>query len=301
MGFKEMKEKFIHFYDTKYRKLLIIPSVLLILAVIQIGVQIAVTGDFVNKGVSLSGGSSITFLKEVDSIQLQDQLNQQFPDLDITVRTITDRGATIGIIVESAAQTDTEILGIVKALEKSIGISKQDITIEVTGSSLGRSFFYQTFYSLALAFILMALVVLIYFRNFYPSIAVILAAFSDIVITLSIFNLLGEKLSTAGIAAFLMLVGYAVDDNILLTSHLLKRRDASTINTIKRAFTTAITMVSTALVAILAGLLITNSEIIRQIMLILFIGLIVDLMNTWIQNVGILRWYLDKKHPKVQQ
>ncbi len=281
----------IEIYDTKYKKLLLIPLAILVLAIIQIAVQTATTGDFVNKGISLKGGSTISIIQPADAEKLQEHLSKTFSD--ITVRSITDTGEVIGITIESSAQTDEEIAGLITAIQQKI--PTEDYTVEVTGSSLGKSFFYQTFVSLALAFVLMAIVVFAYFRNFYPSIAVILAAFSDIVITLAIFNLLGEKLSTAGIAAFLMLVGYAVDDNILLTSHLLKRRDANTMITIKRAFTTAITMVSTALVAILAGLLITNSEVIRQIMLILFIGLIVDLMNTWIQNVGILRWYLDRK------
>ena len=69
----------------------------------------------------------------------------------------------------------------------------------------------------------MGLVVFIYFRTLVPSLAVILAAFSDIVVTLAIFNLTGEKLSTAGVAAFLMLIGYSVDTDILLNTRVLKK------------------------------------------------------------------------------
>ncbi len=37
------------------------------------------------------------------------------------------------------------------------------------------------------------------------------------------------------------------------------------------------------------------SDVLRQIMLVLFCGLVADLWNTWITNVGLLRWYLEKK------
>jgi preprotein translocase subunit SecF len=73
----------------------------------------------------------------------------------------------------------------------------------------------------------MGLVVFFYFRSIAPSLAVILEAFSDIIVTLAIFNLTGIKLSTAGIAAFLMLIGYSVDTDILLSTRVLKRKDGT--------------------------------------------------------------------------
>ena len=54
----------------------------------------------------------------------------------------------------------------------------------------------------------------------------------------------------------------------------------------------------TTLIAMTATLIFTQSEIIKQIMIILLIGLLVDLINTWIQNVGILRLYLERKARK---
>ena len=57
------------------------------------------------------------------------------------------------------------------------------------------SFFIQTMMALLVAFLLMGIVVFIYFRSPIPSLAVILAAGSDIICTVAIFNLTGEKLS----------------------------------------------------------------------------------------------------------
>jgi len=128
-----------------------------------------------------------------------------------------------------------------------------------------------------------------------PSLAVILAAFSDIVVTVAVVNLLGIKLGTAGIAAFLMLIGYSVDTDILLTTRVLKRKEGTEFERILSSVSTGMTMTLTAITAVAVAIIFTQNDTIRQIMTILLIGLLADIINTWIQNVGILRFYLERK------
>ena len=146
-----------------------------------------------------------------------------------------------------------------------------------------------------LAFIFMGIVVFLYFRIPVPSLAVILSAFSDIIVTLAVVNIMGMKLSTAGIAAFLMLIGYAVDTNILLSIKVLKRKEGGILDRILIAMKTGLMMSTTTIIAIIVALSFAQSEVLKQIMTILLIGLLVDLPSTWIQNAGILRWYLERK------
>ena len=284
-------------YEQKYKILLIIPFIVLILALLQIGTQTAMTGDFVNKGITLKGGSTITIdnTKSINPAELETFLQDKFNKADINVRTISSAGQTVSIAVDSDAQENSEINALTKIMVDKYKLSKDEYSIEVMGSALGESFFKQTFVALIIAFILMGLVVFIYFRTIVPSLAVILAAFTDIVVTLAIFNLTGIKLSTAGIAAFLMLIGYSVDTDILLSTRLLKRKEGTLMERIYGAMKTGLTMTTTTLVAITVALFFVQSEIVKQIMIILFIGLLVDLVMTWIQNVGILRLYLEKK------
>ena len=199
-----MKNKLLEIYDKQYKKLLIIPFVLLFLAIGMIGFTYVSTGDFVNKGISLKGGSTITISKSVDVTGLETYLKQQFPKGDISVRSLTTAGKVIGIAIDSDAQDSKEIKVMTDVLVTKLGLTKADYGVEIMGSALGKSFFIQTLYALVIAFILMGLVVFFYFKTLAPSLAVMLAAFSDIVITLAIFNLTGMKLGTAGIAAFLM-------------------------------------------------------------------------------------------------
>ena len=291
-----MNSKLKSIYEHKYKLLLIIPFLIFVLAVLQIGIQTAVTGDFVNKGITLKGGSTITVEDgSIDVLELEQFLNEKFPGADISIRTITAAGSITGIAIDSDAQENEEIDNLINVLEEKINLDRSEYSIEVMGSSLGKSFFKQTLIALLIAFLLMGLVVLVYFRTIIPSLAVILAALSDIVVTLAIFNLIGMKLSTAGIAAFLMLIGYSVDTDILLSSRLLKRKEGTVMERIYGAMKTGLTMSTTTLVAISVALIFVQSEVVKQIMLILFIGLLVDLIMTWIQNVGILRLYLERK------
>lgn len=331
------------FYASNYKKLLIIPMLLLIFAIVQIAVQTATTGDFMKKDVSLKGGLTFTVLidKEINPDSLKAAISSDFPANDISVRLLKGAAKTSGITV-SADIVSEKSDDLLASIEKNIGVSltPDDYTIEIMGSSLGASFFKETFKTIYIAFLFMAMVVfmffgtsfkykaismaltlvaaysllvnksfatdiiayilgpvliIIYTMNSIPSIAVILCAFSDITVTLAAVNLIGMRISTAGIAAFLMLIGYSVDTDILLTTRLLKRKEGTNIDKIFGAFKTGIMMTLTTLAAVTLSLIFTGSDTIAQIMTIVLIGLVCDVIFTWLQNAGILLAYLEKK------
>src|SRR3989344_4288881 len=99
----------------------------------------------------------------------------------------------------------------------------------------------------------MSLVVFISFRSFIPSIAVISAALTDILAALAVVNLLGIKLSAAGIIAFLLVIGYSIDTDILLTTRMLKRHDSPLLERVKSSIITGLTMTFAAIAALVTG------------------------------------------------
>src|SRR3989338_3205732 len=227
---KSIKQALFEIYDKKYKLLLVIPFLILFLSLAQIAYQINTTGDFIKKDVSLKGGITVTipYEKQTDIKQLERQISDDFPNNDVAVRSLKAAGADIGIIFEAdidKSQSDQFLSAIGKALDLDLG--KVDYGIEIIGSSLGASFFKESLIALAIAFLFMGLVVFIYFRTFVPSIAVILAAFSDMIVALAVINILDIRIGTAGIAAFLMLIGYSVDTDILLSVRVLKRREGT--------------------------------------------------------------------------
>ena len=277
---------------------------ILFLSLVQIAYQVYSTGDFIKRDVSLKGGVTITIPlgKDGDINQLQKHIASQFPKNDVAVRTLKSSGAVVGVIVEADIDGNdkSQINKLLSSIEDSlkIDLSKINYGIEVIGSSLGASFFKESLIALVIAFVFMGLVVLIYFRTFTPSIAIIIAAFSDMVFALAVINLMNIRVGTAGIAAFLMLIGYSVDTDILLSVRVLKRKEGTVMDRIISSIKTGMTETMTAMVAVLVAMFVTQSEVIRQIMIILFIGLIADIFNTWIQNVGLLRMYVERKAKK---
>ncbi len=145
---------------------------------------------------------------------------------------------------------------------------------------------------LAISFLVISLI--IYFKYNIPSFAIVISAFADIFMTLVMVNLMGIKLSSAGIVAFLMLIGYSVDTDILLTNRILKRGEGSVNSRIFGAFKTGITMTLTSLLAVLSAYFIVKSfsEVLSQIFLILSIGLVFDILNTWGTNVSLIKGYV---------
>ena len=285
-------------YKNNYKALLIIPFLLLVLAIGQISYQMATTGDFINKGVSLKGGLTITIpYNDVSAPDLQTHLQSKFAEADIHVRALSISGTNTGVIVDADITKAEEIAAVLESLQEKTGdLNSDEFTIENVGSSLGESFFRDTIKAMIFAFILMGIVVFYYFRIPIPSLAVILAAFSDIVVSIAVVNLMGIKISTGGIAAFLMLIGYSVDTDILLSTRVLKRHEGTVLDRVYNAMKTGLTMNFTTMAAILVALVMTTSPVLEQIMTILLIGLFIDIINTWIQNAGILRWYMEKKN-----
>lgn len=280
-----MIDKLVVFHEKHYKKLMFLPIIVFILSLVVLGANYAQTGDFVDRGVSLKGGTSISFLSDVS----RDSIIEQMPyNGTFNVRSLSSAGTQIGIIVDLDTTEQEEVDEIVAYLEEVH--NAEDLTVEIIGSSLGASFFRQTIIAMIVAFFLMGAVVFAYFRMWIPSIAVVIAAASDIITTLAIIDLFDMKLSSAGIAAFLMLIGYAVDTNILLTTKMLKTKGGTVNERLGSALKTGLMMTLTTIVALIVALVFTQSDVIRQIMIILLVGLVVDVFNTWVQNASVLRW-----------
>jgi len=293
---KIVKEKkdFNTWYNKWYKVLLAIPVIIMLFSLIYLGIFFSQHHDIMLKDVSLSGGTIITLSGDVDSAKLEG-LKATFPDISIRKLADLTTGRTIAVVIESSADSDS----LKTETEKILGyaLTEENSTIEFTGSTLSAGFYKQLIIALIISFFLMSIVIFIMFRTFIPSIAVIFAAFSDIVMPLALIDFLGIRLSTAGIAAFLMLIGYSVDTDILLTTRALKKKEGLLNERILGAFKTGILMTSTALLAVLPAFFIVTGlpDSFRQIFLILALGLSADIINTWLTNAGIIKWYCDKK------
>jgi len=289
---EEKKHAFSNFYDKHYKTILILPVALLLFSLIYLAVFVSQTGDIVRKDVSLTGGTTLTLYTEKQiSSGIESTLKSKFSD--ISVRTLADMttGKQLALTIETKA--DSEELK--NEVQKYVGyeLDNSNSSIEFTGASLSKSFYKELIFAIILAFIFMTIVVFFLFKMFLPSFYVVLCAFTDIIVPLAIINMAGITVSTAGIAAFLMLIGYSVDTDILLTTRCLKRREEDLNKRIYNSFKTGITMTITSLVAVLVAYFIVFSPVLKEVFLILSIGLCVDIIGTWLMSASLVKWYCE--------
>jgi len=170
------------------------------------------------------------------------------------------------------------------------------------GSALGKAFWQNAINVTIIALVLITILIFVFFRELIPSLAIVEAAIIDILAALGGMALFGIPLSLSTIPALLMLIGYSVDTDILLTTRLLKKREGTPEMRAHESMITGLTMSSTALVASLVMLLLANYyqiTVIFEIATVVFFGIIGDMISTWFMNAPVLLWYVKRNKKEV--
>jgi len=267
------------------KQLVIIPLVLLVISIVLLTLNMVSTGMPVTPGIDFSGGTAVTVITQDTREQIQATFSG-YPLIDVA------EGVNNGKFLKFGSMDDVKF----RSLTELITQKYPDAKIDQIGESFGKTLQYQAVIAIIFSFIGMAIVIFLAFRTFVPAAAVVLSAFADMVMTAAAMNLIGIPLSLGTVAALLMLIGYSVDSDILLTNRVLKRQGKLN-EKLTGAFTTGIIMTTTTLAATAALFIVSwfgSVQILMEISAVLLIGLVFDIMNTWLTNVGILKWYVLK-------
>jgi len=266
------------------QQLVVIPLVLLVISLILLALNMAATGMPVTPGMDFSGGTAVT-IRTTDTHEQLQTVFAGYPLQDIS-------DMNDAKFLKFGTMDDTTS----KALSSLVSQKYPDSSISQISETFGKSLQYQAVIALIFSFIGMAIVIFLSFRTFVPSIAVVLSAFADMVMTAAVMNIVGITLTLGTVAALLMLIGYSVDSDILLTNRVLKRQGKLN-DKLTGAFHTGIIMTSTTFAAAVALFVVSwfgSIQILVEISAVLIIGLVADILNTWLTNVGILKWYVLK-------
>ncbi len=267
------------------KQLVIIPLALLAVSVVLLALNMVATGMPVTPGIDFSGGTAVTLVTADTKEQLQSTF-AGYPLVDIS------EGVNNGYFLKFGAMDDAEF----RSLSALIYQKFPDAKVDQIGETFGKTLQSQAVLAMIFSFIGMSIVIFVAFRTFVPAVAVVLSAFADMVMTAATMNIVGIPLSLGTLAALLMLIGYSVDSDILLTNRVLKRQGKLN-DKLTGAFHTGIIMTSTTVAAAAAMFIVAwfgSVMILMEISAVLLIGLIFDVMNTWLTNVGILKWYVLK-------
>jgi len=277
--------KFERFIES-YKPLIAIPVAITIISLLLI----AFIG--VNQGIELKGGTEavINLDKSISEGDLQSLISADFPGQQVTIKSVTSDQATVAIT------GDVDVVKLTSVLKGTGTIS----SYKSVGPVLSAESMTQIYYALAFAFIFMSITVFIIFRDVIPSLAVIFAALSDIIIAVGGMSLFNIPLSIASVGALLMLIGYSVDTDILLTTRILKRTEGTVTERAIEAMKTGLTMSAAAIGSMVAlylvvMFLIPAAHTLADIAAVLIVGLVADVLATWLMNLGILRWYTEAR------
>jgi preprotein translocase subunit SecF len=274
------------------KQIMLIPIAIIILALISLGATYLATGTPVKLGIEFTGGTIVT----VPSTQSEEKVTEQFVSYPLVdIRNIGNR-----YMLQFGPMSDSQYA----ALAKLANANFNSPEIRHMGPIYSKELQDQVIKYLPLSFILMAIVVFLVFREPIISLLVIVCALADILTAAASMNLTGVQLSLGTVAALLMLIGYSVDTDILLSMRVLKRK-GTVEEKIIGAMGTGLTMTGTTVAAVISLIIISNflylivpsftrMDIIADMTTVLVFGLIADIFNTWVTNAQGLRWYMNR-------
>ena len=263
------------------RQLVAIPLVMLAFAFVVLAVATALSGTPVALGIEFTGGTEMQVVTD-DS---QAEIRETFDEDVASITPIAGQGNSFQLTFQS---DNADPL-----LEQAESAGYEVESVGERSASFAADSQRQAIFGLFVAFGGMAALVAVLFRTFVPSIAIIASAFSDIMIPLALMRLFEIELTLGTVAALLMLIGYSVDSDLLLNNHVLRRHGDFYTSTF-RAMRTGVTMTVTSIAAMVVMTVVSyllGIPLLPDVGLILVFGLLADLMNTYLLNVSLLRYY----------
>ena len=167
-GLTELLDNFVKNHND--RQLLAIPLAILAVSLVVLLVSFVSSGSPVILGMEFQGGTQIS-VETTDSPAVIEKMYSSYP--------ITDARQTGSRVIMQFGVMDNEQQ---RQLEKDVMGRYSNVEIRQVGPIYGHDLQVQAMQALVISFIGMAIVVFLLFRTFVPSFAVILSAFSDIII-----------------------------------------------------------------------------------------------------------------------
>lgn len=282
-------------YDD-YDRFMIVPVVLILLALGVLAFSYQADGEVLEKGTDFAGGTEVQF--NIAGEYNVGDIENAYADAGKSGVTAIRQGEAAGNDTYLLVQIPPPILD--SEDEASQVLTGAGYDVEVLGfnqisAAVSGEFFTQAIIAFSLAFTIMSLVIFIAFRDLTPSLAVIFAAAGDIVIAMAGMALLGVPLTLGSLAALLMLIGYSVDTDIVLSSRVLKRDRGSLKERILSSIKTGTTMSAGGIAGFtllyLVSLAIVGTSELSNIAVVMVVGLVADLPLTWLGNAIILKRY----------
>ncbi len=270
----------------KYRFITAFTSLLLIGAFLGYAVyKKRTTGEVFRYSVDFTGGAQVLlqFSKPVSTVAIKDILDAQGWD-GAALREFGDNEILVRIKLDDLAKG----LGTVaERMQSAIQVAMPDVTVTVlqsesVGPGVGEALRGKSIRAVVLSLIAMLFYIALRFWSFGFALGAVLALFHDALLVLAVFLLLNREISINVIGAILAVLGYSINDTIVIFSQirdnfkkmshdsLAKIVNVSINQTLRR---TILTSFSTALTV--GAMLVLGGEVLRDFSIALLVGIVV--------------------------
>lgn len=279
-----------------YDKYLIVPVALVLLSLAVLGFSYLTSGEVVERGLDFTGGTEVQYSinQSFSTGEIQQVFgNEGRPDVQVVQQ--TQNGETylvVSVPPPTINQSEAETI-----LNEN-GYNVQVESLRSISASVSDEFFQQAMLAFVMAFTIMSLVIFYAFKDLTPSLAVIIAAAGDIIFAMAGMVIFGIPLTLGSLAALLMLIGYSVDTDIVLSTRVLKQQRDSLKDRIWSSVKTGLTMSSGGiagftLLFFVSRAIVGPSEL-SNIAAVMVFGLLADIPLTWFGNAVILKKYVEE-------
>ncbi len=186
---------------------------------ISMGIHLAHTGSPVPLGVDFKGGTEVqvTFAQAPDANQVRQATDAAgVHDVKIVSYDVPEKHELlISLPEQSDVNVDSSRKQILEALRTHYSNPILESSVQAVGPTVGRQLEKQA--GLATLYSLVGMLVYLWFRfELIYGVAAVVAVFHDTLITIGAFALTGQEISLTVIAAILTLVGYSMNDTIVV-------------------------------------------------------------------------------------
>ena len=255
-----------------------------------------------NPGIDFTGGSEFTvkFAESVDTAALRNVLGTvSVKDVDLSKSVIQDVAGTNTKVI-TAQLLDVEAhQSVAEEIEKTLRdqFSVVDISRRSIGAQISRELTEKGWQAILLAVVVILVYVSWRFRLRY-AVGAVAAILHDVIIALGIFSLFQIEVNLATIAAFLTIVGYSLNDTIVIFDRvrenlsIAKKKSTfeiinlSTNQSLSRTLNTSFTTFIPVIILFLFG-----GTVLRGFSVALLIGVIVGTYSSmYISNPILYAW-----------
>jgi len=255
-------------------------------------------------GIDFTGGTEFTvkFAERVDSAAIRNVLGTvNAGQRDLRTSKVQSAGPNTFTITTQLLKVDTDekVINDLEAALKA-AFPKVEVNRELIGQQISKELAQKGLLAILIAMAAMLVYISWRFRFRY-AFAAILELVHDVTIALGVFALFGLEFNLETIAAFLTLVGYSLNDTIVVFDRvrenlkLEQRRPLfDTLNlSINQSLTRTINTSATTLLPILV-LLFLGGSVLRGFSVALLVGIISGTYSSWYIGAPIIHWWARK-------